>query len=297
MGTKVEDITGIVWDNELTEPKATEPEALKPLGREYSTQEKSYLRSLGTRIGRFEDPERISLATKALSSGATPATLGALIGGLQREEVAEKKEQALTLDRKKISQNIVKKWAGLETAGKHLESLMDNYDSSNVGAIDSMDSVQWVKRQFGIGDTEKRSNHDAAISGIESSLKDAFGFGANYALNEQALMRKYMPTISDGEESYKNQIYTSAKNLKKELSSKINMQNLAGYESKDLKNMLGKLDSLIVKADGFRGNNKEEKSPKPTKLRSLRQEPKPTSTPNQATTMSREEKIKLLQDL
>ena len=269
MGTKVTDLTGIVWDEPIVQTE--EKDALEFLGRKYNTQEKSFLRGLSTRIGKFENEERINLATQALTSGATLPSLSVFIGGLQREEISERNERALTVDRKKISQNIVKKWAGLETAGKHLETLMDNYDSSNVGAFDTLSGVQWAKRQFGMGDIEKRSNHDAAISGIESALKDAFGYGATYADNEQELMRKFMPTTSDGEESYKSQIYTSAKNLKKELSSKINMQNLAGYESEDLQSMLGKLDSLITKANHFKNGTKEQEKEAEVipKLRSL----------------------------
>lgn len=307
----------------LPKPSYDMPEP-QPLGRPLSKEENKYLLETRRDLKSIKNPEYRRKASEITRSGATIQDIDGAVAywksmdeydntklqyendfakELRKEELLSKRneyklEQKQTRDRSKISQKIVNDYGDLGVAADHLDALVDNYDSTNVGLVDG--ALLGAKNLLGVGDTTKRKAHQAALAGLETSLKKAANFGANYSQYEQKLMSDMIPTDWTDEDTFKSGVYATARNIKKILQNQIESQGLAGYETGKLKNMLGKMDKVIAKTEQFDKGKTEDVEPStvPKNLRSLKadgnESKAPAPTQKIPTALSREEKLKLL---
>jgi hypothetical protein len=295
----------------------------EPMGRPLDKEERKYLLETRRSLKDIANPEYRKKASEITRSGARISDIDGGVAywkaldtweqdnadldrnmakEMRKEDLLRKRselrlEQKQTRDRSKLSQTIGEKWADLGDAVNHLDKLIDNYHPDNVGVFDAQSPVRWVKRQFGSGEGGTIEPHENSMTGLETALKKAFGFGANYSDKEQEMMRRYMPSDTDGEESYKRQVSASARAIKRLLQAKIETQGLSGYETGELKKMLDNMDRVIERADqfaGIAGGEQEDEGTAPKNLRSLRGTDKKPQDTNDTHVMSREEKLKLL---
>ncbi|NKQ40036.1 MAG: hypothetical protein HF962_00480 [Sulfurovum sp.] len=252
-------------------PLKIKPQPAPVINKAYQKKMSSFL----TDARKIEDPELYSQAMELLSSGARWQDIGTALSTLRYNDKAKvkakstwekQKQQALkikaevTRDTKKVSPNIINRWGGFAAASDYLGILMETHDDSEVGVLDSATPVQWAKRQLSTGDVDRRSKRDNAYSGLEASLKTAFGFGANYSNKEQEMMQRYIPTQTDGEEGYKKQIVASLEGIKNELLNSVRAQELGKRESQEFKKILSEIDAKIDKAKSFAEESIQERT-------------------------------------
>ena len=253
--------------------------ALRPVGNLNKSQRGKYdtkKNALLISAGKLNSPD---LAQKAIRAIEQDASLGSIVNTFnliqnedkRRVKEEEKRQKTLaikmksTVDTGKVPAKIIGEWSGFNAAADYLDSLIDNYDSHEIGFVDGSETMQYIARNTNLGGQESvdnRSAKDNAMAGLEVALKKAFGFGADYSKAEQAKMARYMPSPGETEMAYKSQLVAALKGLKNEINNGIKGQKLGERGSAQLNEMISDIDKKIEKAERFKNGEEVKKKEK-----------------------------------